>query len=148
MMDEDYGWGTCSTVALLVVAAIILFAPLGMGSLEPPSALSYCDGRDYRLFDKLRKKHKQLVEMMKSRERRFGNSRRWKRMQYPVDRSERMVTSNNRMKSIQLLVGIHFYVFGQKTVDMNKVGRGRLEPLVSYIKKLVSEEEEVAVRRQ
>lgn len=39
MMEEDYGWGTCSTMVLLMVAAILLFAPLVMDSLGPPSAL-------------------------------------------------------------------------------------------------------------
>jgi hypothetical protein len=39
MMDEDYGWGSCSTAVLLVVAAILLIAPLGMGPLGPSFGL-------------------------------------------------------------------------------------------------------------
>ncbi|KAL9361058.1 hypothetical protein Peur_043843 [Populus x canadensis] len=39
MMDGDYGWGGCSTVLLLVVAAILLIAPLGMGPLGPSFGL-------------------------------------------------------------------------------------------------------------
>ncbi|KAF9664363.1 hypothetical protein SADUNF_Sadunf16G0010800 [Salix dunnii] len=39
LMGEDYGWGACSTMVLLMVAAILLFAPFAMDSLEPPSAL-------------------------------------------------------------------------------------------------------------
>ncbi|XP_048226249.1 uncharacterized protein LOC8287284 [Ricinus communis] len=38
-MEEEYGWGTGSTIALVLVALILLFAPLGMGPLQPPPAL-------------------------------------------------------------------------------------------------------------
>ncbi|KAJ8760191.1 hypothetical protein K2173_011047 [Erythroxylum novogranatense] len=38
-MEGEYGWGSGSTLALLVVVAIIFLVPLGMGPLHPPSAL-------------------------------------------------------------------------------------------------------------
>ncbi|GLT80236.1 hypothetical protein SLA2020_516880 [Shorea laevis] len=36
---EEGGWGIGSVVAMLVVAAVLFFAPLGMGPVQPPSGL-------------------------------------------------------------------------------------------------------------
>ncbi|PWA13670.1 transmembrane protein [Artemisia annua] len=34
---NDYGWGLGSVVAMLLVVVAMLFVPLGMGMLAPPS---------------------------------------------------------------------------------------------------------------
>ena len=38
-MEEEYECGIGSTIALLIVAFVLLFGPLVMGPLQPPSAL-------------------------------------------------------------------------------------------------------------
>ncbi|XP_030456930.2 uncharacterized protein LOC115677846 [Syzygium oleosum] len=35
-MEEDYGWGSGSILMIVVVAAVLLLAPLVMGSVQPP----------------------------------------------------------------------------------------------------------------
>lgn len=37
MEDVEYGWGAGSVIAMLVVVACLLFMPLGMISVAPPS---------------------------------------------------------------------------------------------------------------